>query len=82
MLSNPADVKKLKDAITEISNSMTRNDAERDFQKEAVARIADELDLDKKNVKKIAAIYHKQNFTEIQQEQEDIVELYESITTG
>jgi archaellum component FlaC len=82
MLSNIKDIKKLKDAITEISNSMTRNDAERDFQKEAVARIAEELDLDKKNVKKIAAIYHKQNFTEVQQEQEDIVELYESISTA
>jgi|TARA_R110000851_G_scaffold230898_6_gene383715 hypothetical protein len=80
MLTNPQDIKKLKGAVTEISNSMTRTDAEKDFQKEAVAAIADELQLDKKSVKKIAAIYHKQNFTEVQAENDDIVGLYETIT--
>ena len=80
MLSNPADREKLLNAIKEISNSMTRVDAEKDFQKDAIDKIADELDLEKKHVRKLAGIYHRQNFTTVQQEQEELQELYEAMT--
>lgn len=76
MLSNPADRKKLYDAVQELSNSMTRVDAERDFQKEAIADVAGALNLDKKYVRKIARIYHKNNLTEVLQETEDVSALY------
>ena len=79
MLSNPADREKLLAAIKEMSNSMTRVDAEKDFQKDAIDKISDELDLEKKHVRKLAAIYHRQNFTAVQQEQEDLQELYEAM---
>jgi len=81
MLSNPADRQKLLDAIKEMSNSMTRVDAEKDFQKEAIDKVNDELGLEKKHVRKLASIYHKQNFSTVQQEQEELQELYELITT-
>ena len=81
MLSNPADREKLLAAIKEMSNSMTRVDAEKDFQKDAIDKISDELDLEKKHVRKLAAIYHRQNFNAVQQEQEDLQELYEAMTS-
>ena len=80
MLSNPEDRKKLLNAIKEIDNSLTRVSAERDFQKDAITAVADELDLEKKYVRKLATIYHKQNFSQVQQEQEEVETLYELIT--
>ena len=56
------DPKKIRDAIVEISNSMTRSDAERDFVKEVIARIHEEEGLDKRVMRKMARAYHKGNF--------------------
>ena len=80
MLSNPADQKKLADAVKEMSNSMTRVDAEKDLQKNIVDTIHDELGLEKKYVKKVAQLWHKQNFAQMQTEQEEIEGLYELIS--
>jgi len=79
MLSNPEDRKKLLNAIKEIDNSMTRVAAERDFQKDAINNVADELELEKKYVRKLASIYHKQNLSQVQQETEEVFELYDLI---
>ena len=80
MISSPEDRKKLFSAVKEISNSMTRADAERDFQKDAITAIADKLDLEKKYVRKLAVIFHKQNYNEVQQEREELEVLYEAMT--
>ena len=80
MLSNPEDRKKLLSAIKEIDNSMVRVSSERDFQKDAITAVADELDLEKKYVRKLASIYNKQNMSQVQQETEEVIELYEMIT--
>tara|TARA_Y100000389_G_C17279267_1_gene422078 strand:- start:579 stop:833 length:255 start_codon:yes stop_codon:yes gene_type:complete len=80
MLSSPEDRKKLLGAIKEIDNSMTRVAAERDFQKDAVNDIAEKLELEKKYVRKLATIYHKQNLAEVQQDVEEVAELYDLIT--
>ena len=79
MLSNPKDRERLLNAIKEIDNSMTRVAAERDFQKDAINAVADELDLEKKYVRKLASIYHKQNLSQVQQETEEVFELYDLI---
>jgi hypothetical protein len=79
MLSSPEDRKKLLNAIKEIDNSMTRVAAEKDFQKDAITAVADELELEKKYIRKLASIYHKQNFSQFQQEQEEVETLYELI---
>jgi archaellum component FlaC len=80
MLSSPEDRKKLLGAIKEIDNSMTRVAAERDFQKDAVNDIAEKLELEKKYVRKLATIYHKQNLAQVQQDVEEVAELYDLIT--
>jgi di/tripeptidase len=82
MLSSPADREKLLKAIKEMSNSMTRIDAEKDFQKDVVDTMNDELGLEKKYVKKLAAMYHKQNYATVQQEYDELQELYEAITSS
>lgn len=79
MLTNPRDKEKLEATIKELSNSMTRIDAERDYQKEAIAKVADETGVDKKIVKQLASIYHRQTFTQVQTEREEIADLYESL---
>ncbi len=79
-LSNPADRKAVHDALREISNSMTRIEAERDLIKETLNMLKDNYELPTKYTRKLAKIYHKQNFNEVKSEQADIEELYEKVT--
>lgn len=81
MLSNPTDREKLFKVIKEIDNSMTRVDAERDYQKEAIEAISEELELEKKYVRKVARIYHRQNYSLVQQENDEVGQLYETIVS-
>ena len=78
-ISSPEDKKKFKSAIVEISNSMTRMEAERDLVGEIVKDLSTEFDINTKIVRKIAKAYHKQNLTEEQQDHDEFVELYEEI---
>ena len=78
-INNPEDRKKIVGVLSQISDSMTRIEAEREYQKEAISALSDDLSLDKKQVNKLASLYHKQNFQQVQQEQEELEELYESI---
>ena len=82
MLSSPSDRDKLLNGVKEISNSMTRVDAEKDYQRDAIAALSSELGIEKKYVSKVANIYHKQNFHQFQAEQTEIEDLYESITSS
>jgi hypothetical protein len=75
-ISNPEDRKKIKNALTEISDSMTRMEAERDLIKDIVNDVVDNFKLPKKYVNKMARIYHKQNFQTEQQETEELEALY------
>jgi len=77
--SSPEDRKKIFDALVEISNSLTRIEAERDLIKDILTTVEDKFELPKKYTRKLAKIYHKQNFTEVQQEQDDVETLYESV---
>jgi hypothetical protein len=81
IISNPADRKTIKDAIVEFSNSATRAEAEKDLQKNIIEDLADKVGVEKKYLSKLAAFYHKQNFATVQQEKEEIEELYESVMT-
>ena len=42
--------------------------------------IAEKLELEKKYVRKLATIYHKQNLAQVQQDVEEVAELYDLIT--
>lgn len=79
MISSPADRKKVLDCIKEIDASMTRAESEKDFQKEAIERLCEEVQIDKKYVKAMAKIFHKQNFTAVQQDNEELVTLYSEV---
>ena len=72
--------KKLQGAIREISNSMTRTEAERDLIREIVKEQSAELQIPKKIISKIAKTYHKQNLTQEVADHEEFVELYEKVT--
>jgi len=73
------DKKKVLDVLKEISNSMTRAEAERDFQKEAIKAASDEHQIDKKTLRKMARVYHRQNFSQEVQQHEEFEQLYETI---
>lgn len=79
-VSSPDDKKKIFGAIREISNSLTRIEAERDLIKDIVKDVSDNYQIPRKTVKKIATTYHKQNMTQVEQEHEEFVELYEDVT--
>lgn len=80
-ISNPADRKKIRDALQEISNSMTRISAERDLIKDIKADLHEEFKevLSKKQIGKMARVYHKQNFNEEQAESTQFETLYEEV---
>ena len=77
--SSPEDRKAIKDALREISDSMTRMEAEKDLIKDILQTIYDNQKVPKKYTRKLARIYHKQNYTEVQQEQDDLDALYETV---
>lgn len=79
-LSNPEDRKKVRDAINEISNYLTRIEAERDLIKDIVKEVSDTHQIPRKIVRKMAKTYHSQNLTQEVQEHEEFVDLYESVT--
>jgi len=78
--SNPADRKKIESALQEISNSLTRAEAERDFIKEVIKTTCEEHDLDKKIFRRMAKVYHRRNYSEEVAEHEQFETLYETIT--
>jgi hypothetical protein len=80
--SAPADRKAIKNALSEISNAMTRMEGERDLIKDILQTVKDNQGIPPKYLRKLAKIYHKQNFAEVQQEQEEIETLYETVTTN
>lgn len=77
--TDPAERKKVMEALKEISASMTRIEAERDLIKDILAKMQDEFEIPKKPARKLAKIYHMQNFSEVQAEQEELEALYETI---
>lgn len=78
--SSPEDRKKILAALVEISNSLTRIEAERDLIKDILSSVEDKFELPKKYTRKLSKLYHKQNFIEFQQEQSDVESLYETVT--
>lgn len=80
-ISSPADRKKIRDALQEISDSMTRIEAERDLIKDIKATLHEEYKavLTRKQIGKMARVYHKQNFSQEQEEATQFEQLYEEV---
>lgn len=73
------DKEKVLGCLQEISNSLTRIEAERDLIKDILQRMQDEFELPKKLSRKLAKVYHKRNYEEEIASQNDFVEVYESV---
>ena len=73
------DRKKLKDVLTEVSNSMIRIKSEREFIKESIEEAAEKFQMNKKILRKMAKVYHNNSFTDEIMEMEEFQTLYESI---
>ena len=78
--SSPADRKAIYDALKEISNSMTRIEAERDLIREAIVNTCENFNLNKKTFRRMAKVYHKQNFNQEREEHEEFETMYSVIT--
>lgn len=62
---------KLRKAVLELNDSLTRISAERDLQKEIITKISDELGIEKKIVRRMAKVYFNANFqTEVELDEE------------
>lgn len=69
--------KKLKSALDQISDSMTRMEGEREHVKNVVADISEALELKKKQVRAMARIHYKRNMAEVSAEFEEMQHLYD-----
>lgn len=77
--NNPVVKKQIKDALIEISASLTRAEAERDLINEIVENICEQLELEPKVFRKMARTYHKQNFRDEVQSNRVFEDFYESV---
>lgn len=75
------DRRKLKSAIIELNDSMTRISAENDLQKDVLNNVAEEIGLDKKLVKRLAKTYYKSNFNVEAEENKNFEEFYTILLT-
>jgi len=71
--------KRVRNALEEISNSMTRMSAERDLIKNILQDVEDDTQVPKKYLRKMANIFHKQNLNEVKTENDDVETLYETV---
>jgi len=79
--SSPEDRKEVRDRLTEISNSLTRIDSERDHINNILSDLQDEYELPKKHMRKVARVFHKQNIHEVKEEFSDIEDIYNAISS-
>lgn len=77
--NDPQTLKTIKDALFEISASMTRVEGEKTFQKEALADLAEKTEVPVKFLKTCASIYHRQNKDQVEGDKEAVFELYDAI---
>jgi len=73
------DKAKVLGCLQEISNSLTRVEAERDLIKEILDKMQDECEIPKKLGRKLARTYHKRSYEEEVAEQSDFQTIYENV---
>lgn len=74
-----ADKKRVKDAVLEMNDSMTRTAAERDLQKEIINKMADQLGIDKKVFRRMSKVYFKANYAQEQEDNRNFEEMYDGV---
>jgi hypothetical protein len=73
------DREKLKLAIQQLNDSLTRVAAERDFQKETINTLFEDTGVDKKIIRRMAKAYFKANFNDEVEENKSFEEFYTTI---
>lgn len=73
------DKAKLRKAILEINDSLTRVEAERDLQKEILNKLHDELNMEKKIARRMARVYHKANYSAEVEDNRAFEEIYDGV---
>jgi DNA repair ATPase RecN len=81
-IQDPAIREKVRNAMGEMSASMTRIEAERDLLKEIVKKLNEDHELSKKALNKIAKVYHRQSYSKELEEMDDFSTMYETILGG
>lgn len=76
----PEDITKLKKALKEMDDSMTRGQAEKDLQKAVVAKMVEEVGVGKKIFKRMAKTFHNADFDMATEEDRDFAATYETVT--
>ena len=71
--------KRLKNAVMELNDSMTRVAAERDLQKEILNTIVEDVGVDKRLLRRMAKVYFKANFGDEIEENKVFEESYDLI---
>lgn len=77
--SSPADQEKIRRVLQTISDSLTRIESERELIKDEVDALAEEYDLKKKYINKLARTFHRQNYDEQAVEHEQFSRMYEEL---
>lgn len=78
-IQDPAVRTKVRNALGEMSASMTRVEAERDLMKEIAKKLEEEHQVSKRSFNKLAKAYHKQSFAEEASAFDEFTTLYETI---
>jgi hypothetical protein len=77
--SSPSDRQKLKQILRDMTDCMTRMDAERETIKELAEAAEESFEIPKKLINKLARTMHKSNLTEILSDTENLEFLYETL---
>jgi len=81
-MSLPQDPKvrsEIKKQLDEISNAMTRIDAERDYIREAIKETCEQHQLSKKTFRRMAKTHHKRNFSIEVADHEEFESMYQEL---
>lgn len=71
--------KQIKSCLSEISNSYTRIEAERELVKDIFVRMQDDFEMSKRLSRRLAKIYHKRNIAEEIASAEELSETYNEV---
>ncbi len=78
--SSPADQADILRVMRDISDSMLKIEAQKAYQKDEIAALAEKYDLPKKYLNKMARTYHKNSYDQDRKASEDFSVLYETVT--
>lgn len=66
-------------AAKEMSDSLTRQEAEKDLQKDIVANMKEKFELKPAEFNRIVKVYHEMKIDEVINKHEEFVDFYESV---